>query len=100
MYGLARLYQSNPFTWCADAKDVVVLQNVEYGTKGSFTINIWMKKDISTDLFGGSHQYIFSHTSLDIANAPQISPSEPNQVCADCLDPFFSLDTVQPCFWQ
>lgn len=68
------------FSWCSDAKDVVVLENVEYGTKGPFTINVWMKKDISTDLYGASHQYIFSHTSLAIANAPQLSPSEPNQV--------------------
>lgn len=64
---------------------MVVLENVKYGTTGAFSINIWMKKDISTDFFGDTFQFIFSHSSLDGANAAQFTPATPNQVCQESI---------------
>ncbi|GMH45693.1 hypothetical protein BSKO_13656 [Bryopsis sp. KO-2023] len=39
-----------------------------------------MKKDISTTYLGSGHQYLFSHTSEENANAAKFSPTVPNQI--------------------
>ena len=42
----------------------VLLDDVPYGSNGSFAINVWVQP---VDLTGNNHQYIFSHGLVDTA---------------------------------
>ncbi|CAD7694655.1 unnamed protein product, partial [Ostreobium quekettii] len=63
-----------------NTEDLVVIQNVEYGRNGSFSISFWMKKDISASSFGDTHQFIYSHTTVSNTNNRNADPTSTNQI--------------------
>ena len=67
------------FGHCAQANDSMVeLDDVRYGTRGPFAVNLWMR---AQSLNGALFEYLYSHNST----APDPSGWGPNQVrCLFC----------------